>query len=193
MPAHLASLLRWAVTKFLPRLALNHDLPYLCLPSFCDHRNEPPHVAQLHILPYLRDVVCRLLTAQVFLAGAPREKWFRKVCMHCWDSLHQGLIKVWVEWPDPFVPAQNSKGWYQLQSRVLWAEVFLASMLLSCFSKSGVLTQGLMLRQALLMLELLCQPFSCDFFLFETRSHCTICPVLGLTSNIWSSCCLHRE
>jgi hypothetical protein len=123
----------------------------------------------------------------------PQGKWFRKVCMHCWDSLHQGIIKVWVDWPDTFVPAQNSKGWYQLQSRVLWAEVFLASMLLSCFSKSGVLTQGLMLRQALLMLELLCQPFSCDFFLFETRSHCTICPVLGLTSNIWSSCCLHRE
>jgi hypothetical protein len=40
--------LRKSFTNFLPGLALNHDLPNLCLPSRCGHRHEPSCLALLH-------------------------------------------------------------------------------------------------------------------------------------------------
>jgi hypothetical protein len=41
IPLHQAHLLRWGLTNFLPRLALNLSPPYLCLPSIWDYRHEP--------------------------------------------------------------------------------------------------------------------------------------------------------
>jgi hypothetical protein len=32
--------LRWGLTNFLPRLALNHNLPHLCLSSSWDYRHD---------------------------------------------------------------------------------------------------------------------------------------------------------
>jgi hypothetical protein len=55
------------------------------------------------------------------------------------------------------------------------------------FGSTVLWIQGFTLKQALLPLELLCQPFFLWFFFSEMGSCHTICPGLGLTSNPWSS------